>query len=428
MLERHPLSRFGTAIERFATDNKMWKVLLALHYALKHFRKVDISFSLREETCRQLILARNKSEILLSSALLYQVVERTSATYQDIKDLFGHEIYEQVFSFSKEFEDERAFVDYFRPIISSDLKLSKEPVKLIEERYPLNRDGVFLERFSIDNGYWKTFLMLHYANKRMLTLKRDDGNDEINHSTEIACAVMDRGKYNDKRLSLAEGHDVPENAPVDADEIEKVNAVSLSAEEEARVKGTTNNPFNYKRMLYLIKDIRKVFGNLVADDIRRLTKFPGQPLLEYYQGILESEDASAVKAVDKENIVSTMIIIFAISRQKKQIKELEEDTIPFMKLARNKFPEVKGILFSCRRHIKYMIQSIKRYIQVVEFTFQIFGSLAIMDKQIRELKDALAQKKSGVNKAILIRADDLLARSEALKQKETEFMIMTFGK
>lgn len=433
MLERYPLSRYGTAVERFATDNKMWKVLLALHFALKHFRKVEISFSLREETCCKLINCGIVSEPLFASILLYKVVECTSATYPEIRELFGEDISESVFSFSKELANDAAFKKYFSSFIYPILPGEGSSVnKLIEERYSLNRDGVFLERFALDNNYWKTLLMLHYANKRFYGLRRNDGTDEIDHSTAIACAVIDRGKATDKRLPIALGHDIGENAPaIDEEEKTKIESISLTTEEESKVEKTTASLYDYKRAFYLIKDIRKIFGNNIADDIRRLTKIPGQSLIDYYYGILESEDASAIKAVDKENIASTMIIIFPIWRLKKQNKELREQTIPFMKTARNKFPELKGIFFSCRRHIKSMILSIDKYIKVAEFNDEVFREIGVCRSKIEDLS-VLAEdlqkrkiKPGEFNKNFALKLEDIQKELDMLTQKEKDFKSIT---
>jgi|GEM_PF-5441788 hypothetical protein len=429
MLERFPLSRFGTAIERFATDTKKWKVLLALHFALKHFRKAEISFNLREETCCKLIKSGKTSESLLASALLYKVVECTSATYSEVRELFGEEIYESVFSLSKELSDDAAFKNHFSSLIFLTAPVNgNDSNKLIEERYPLNRDGVFLERFALENNYWRTLLMLHYSNKRFLGLRRDDGADEIDHSTSIACAVIDRGRFTDERLAIALGHDNGENAPAtDDEERKKIELISLTAEEAAKAESVNINPYEYKRIFYMIKDIRKVFGNRIADDIRRLTKFPGQSLIDYYYGILESEDASAVKAVDKENIASTMIIIFPIRRLKKQNRELKEQTIPFMKTARNKFPDLKGIFFSCRRHIKSIILSVDRYINVVEFIPEIFEEVKKHKERTEELLSLVAKlkekkiKPSNFIKVCAFKAEEIKKGVDLLEHKEKEF-------
>lgn len=117
--------------------------------------------------------------------------------------------------------------------------------------------------------------------------------------------------------------------------------------------------------------IKRVFHSSdIAVDISRLSKEPvhkENPGV-YFAGILESEDASVVKAVDIENVIGDAIISYKIERLKRKVAEVKVYGLPMMKDARNnpEYRRVKGILFSCRNHIKNMIASIERYLAVID--------------------------------------------------------------
>ncbi|HDZ85568.1 MAG TPA: hypothetical protein ENH35_03425, partial [Candidatus Moranbacteria bacterium] len=91
-------------------------------------------------------------------------------------------------------------------------------------RFPLNRDGTFIENFATENHLWLTLLALHSANKYFRGMVRDDGSQEITHATATCCGLIDREillfvpdipiNLVDEILTVALLHDLIENTNV----------------------------------------------------------------------------------------------------------------------------------------------------------------------------------------------------------------------
>lgn len=443
MLERYPLSRNEIIIARYASDHELWKTFIAIHFSAKYFREENISNDRQLEVCMNLIRKGIANDNMLAMILLYQVVDHTKATYRQIAKEFGHELSERIRDSSITFNNFEDFESYYKDEIGK-AGTSIVP-RIIEERIELDRNGNFLERFAIEKGYWKTLLALHYANKHLANIIRRDGNMEITHSTNGACALIDRNlptENPDYRLAKFLLHDVCENGNITNDNTMLIGDVRISSLEEKEL--TEPEKMELKKIIYFIRQIKTIFNKEIADDVDRMTKRPipekykndkryvERYLLNYYQGILESVDASVIKAIDQEEIVSSMIISFSIKRLKRKLDEMRFRIIPFMKEARNKpeFVLSKGVFFSCRRHIKSVIASIERYIRVVEFTIGIFTDFKNIQREFCEFEEMVRSlvEKSPNEVDLKSRLEGIKLRLSGIADKNSEFQNMIGGK
>lgn len=375
---RYALSSSGSIIERFAIDNNKWLTFLALHFAFKlHKEAKNGNINVITEACCKLIKSGVNADDFLASSLLFQIVENTKTTQKEIREVFGYKLADEVLRISKEFKDVKEFEKYCLTLAEkAKIDNPDHSIVLIEERSTLNRDGVFLERRALEERAWSGLVALHYANNHLSGLIRDDGTDEVDHSTRVACNLIDRGVEDWNKISLALVHDVAENSKKYDD---------LYDEDRDRI------------IEHILKEVRIILGYRIAFGLDRITKRPGMPLVEYYHRILESEDAAVVKPVDKEHIFSTMLSIFTIPRIEKQIKEYQEHVSPMMKSAREKYPDFKGLFFSCRNHINAMILGVEKYISVAKFTTSLFS---LIGSSGNISNDVLAEKKSKFFKLI----------------------------
>lgn len=419
MIQRYSIDRNAIAIERWATDEGSWLVFLALHYAVKYSRDSGNSnISVQLEICRKLIEQGSIETLILLKVLLYKMAENTNATKKEIKNLFGDSVAKEILEYSRQFENINVFKEFHRNTLTGGIKQV-----LTEERYSFSRDGVFLENFAIENCFWKTLVALHYANKSLLGILRRDGSNEIDHSTSIACRIFDRGIIHDIITATALLHDVPEVAKKDTESGKKLS------DDEREIE----------KILFFLAEIKEIFGGRTAYNVDCLTKRPGLDLWKYFQRILENKDASIVKSVDKENIVSTMIKVFGIHRLQKQLREIENHILDFMKDSRDRHKVHKGLFFSCREHIKSMKGSIEKYIKVVLFVLGMFKRSAVLYKNFQLLKKLIDSLSADVEKTygkfdlkdklqdIVVKADTIQADVEEMKSLEEEFIKMTDG-
>jgi (p)ppGpp synthase/HD superfamily hydrolase len=209
------------------------------------------------------------------------------------------------------------------------------------KRYPLNRDGVFIENFALENKLWRTLLALQFATQHYRGMKRDDSSNEIDHSTRGCCDLIDRGilylaptiglETVDIILAVILLHDIIENAKV------------------------------------LLAEIGKLFGKEIAYNVDLVTKWPElkKNVKKYYRRISRSVIAILVKSVDKENVAGTIVDVAKTPRRLRRQANDVEMLLPIMKKARNKHPEYKGILISCRNHLKDSLLGIKKLISAM---------------------------------------------------------------
>lgn len=376
MQTRYTLSRSGSIIERFAVDNNEWLTFLALHFAFKlHKEAKNGNINIITEVCCKLIKSGVNADDFLASVLLFHIVENTKTTQKEIREVFGYKLADEVLKISKDFKDIKEFEKHCLAVVEKAKRDNPDySIALIEERSALNRDGIFLERCALEERAWSGLVALHYANSHLSGLIRDDGTDEIDHSTRVACNLIDRGIKDWNKISLALVHDVAENS-------KKYN--KLYSKDRDKI------------IEHILKEVRVILGYRIAFGLDRITKRPGMPLVEYYHRILESEDAAVVKPVDKEHIFSTMLAIFKIPRIEEQIKEYQEHISPMMKSAREKYPDFKGLFFSCRNHINAMMLGIEKYISVAKFTASFLSLMeSSADVPGDVLTSTLAEKRS----------------------------------
>jgi len=349
MLDRYRLSEKGEYLKKFFTDNGFWMSLLALYVSYFKYKQVkngNIGYLI--DLCLELIKKGKANDYLLAEVLLYKATENTRLTLNDVREIFGVEISNKVQLFSNRFLERETFRDY---CLTYQVEAAKELVEN-NEKYDLPRDGIFLERYAIDNEEWLILLALHLVNRYFTGMKRDDGSPEITHVVRVACDHIDRGVTESKKIIKALTHDLIENTGMAPEYIKKVF-----------------HSFN------------------IANDTSRLSRKPEHeenPDL-YFTEILESEDASVVKAVDIENVIGNAIVTYTIERLRRKTTEVKEHGLEMMKVARNKYDKFKGIFFSCRNHIKNIIDSIERYLAVVDIVVLFFKHWVLIDKNMEKM-------------------------------------------
>lgn len=235
------------------------------------------------------------------------------------------------------------------------------------KRYPLNRDGVFIEMTANEHGLWLALMALHFATQHFRGMKRDDGSNEIDHSTRVCCDLIDRGilylipivgiRLIDIILAVALLHDIIENTNV------------------------------------TIKEIQELFGPVIAYNVDLMTKKKEDEKTpkKYYRRIKKSVIAILVKSADKENVAGTIIKVAKTARRLQRQANEVNILLPIMKWARTPYPEYKNILISCRNHLQSSLIGIEEQIKTLKKNEKLQKENEILMKENEKLKKKLAE-------------------------------------
>lgn len=337
MKRRHFIGSLGSVIERTAIDYDLWKTLMALHFVCEYCRQNDISIDPVLSSCHAFLIKGEAEDRFLAGLLIWNFAKEVNSIKRrsllnHTQAVFGKDIAEDVKYYLKKRKEPS--ISILEKRINKRVALVK--VQLESKRYKLSRDGVALERYVIDHGYWDALLALHYANKRHMGQKRKDGSDAISHPLGICWDIINRL---DKIPGLFKWMELLLIVTFLHDSIEDTIAT--------------------------VKEIRAVFSRKVADHVDRLSRKPGDKLApeRYYRGISERIICAIIKTVDKENIFGDMIIGLSHKKQMAQIKEVVDYLWPMIKDLREEYPLLSGIFFSCRNHMRGSILAIQHHME-----------------------------------------------------------------
>jgi (p)ppGpp synthase/HD superfamily hydrolase len=101
------------------------------------------------------------------------------------------------------------------------------------------------------------------------------------------------------------------------------------------------------------------FPENIRHSVALLTKYEGQPTVQYYEGIKSDSCACIVKALDRCNNVSTMASSFSKKKLIEYVDETEQYVYPLLDHIKREYLEYRDAVFVIKYQILSTIETIK---------------------------------------------------------------------
>ena len=180
----------------------------------------------------------------------------------------------------------------------------------------------------------QTLKALTFAREKHEGQMRKSGDPYIVHPLTMACSALALGIRNDDVIATVLLHDVCEDCGVSFEEL----------------------PVNDR-----VRNGVKLMTFSIMDGETKETA-----MVRYYNMILQSEEATFTKLLDRCHNVSTMAGAFSKEKLKLYIKETRDHVMPLLRKAKKRYPDKNDILFVLKYHISSVVDAIDLTISTYE--------------------------------------------------------------